>query len=164
MARKIINLGSFGFIAFKYRPEHMPECRELLARDPSDVDALCQLAGALAAVEGPDSAVAELREYVDRSPNDPSLQMMLAAHLMDAGRLAEVEAPVRAALDLGWNEPNLFLWLGDSLEAQDDTDGARHYWKQARSLALEGYSWPIRLLVNAVGTGREVRRRLKRAA
>ena len=110
-------------------------CRDVLAGDPFDVDAL-HLLGAVSARQGdPAAAVEYLQRALQLAPQRADVGNTLGLALLQAGRASEAAEALREATASAPDFARAHCHLGEALRAVGDLDGAVAAYR--RSLELE---------------------------
>ena len=91
----------------------------LLAKNPTDVDAMLLHANAMAALRDPAGAVAEIEEALKVSPDSSKAYVNLGAVRMQTGEAKQAEAAFRRAIELDPSSSNAKLALANFLWAAE---------------------------------------------
>lgn len=109
-------------------------CRQILATNPRDAQAL-HLLGLIAANTGhADAALDLFAQAIDADPTDAMLHNSRGSVLFQLGRLAEAEPAFRAGLALTETSPELHGNLGNALKALGRLDEAEACYRRALEL------------------------------
>ncbi len=147
------NLG-LAYQAAKQPNEAGKSFRRTLDLDPTHVDALKGLGGALLALGRIDEAQRYCRQAVERAPGDPRVHNNLATVLLGLERVEEAEASARQALSLMPNFADAHNNLGNSHLVREAYAEAEGSFRKALRLAPGHAEAHNNLGITLLGLGR----------